>query len=137
MCKTTASAICFLAILLSAAAPNNPLLKAHNLKRSSKAVAPLELDEDLCKYAQKHAESMARNGHLVHSSMSNLAVLAGTGSVAENIAWGQSTEEEVMAAWMNSSGHRQNIMSARFKKVGFGVKEDSRGRFYWCTVFSG
>ena len=123
--------------MLPAASPSNPLLKAHNSQRSSKAVAPLELDKELCEYAQKHAETMARNGYLAHSSMSNLAVLAGTGSVAENIAWGQSTEEEVVASWMNSSGHRQNIMSARFKKVGFGVKEDARGRLYWCAVFSG
>lgn len=136
MSDATAYAICFLALLLPTQT-SKTLLKIHNSERSDKSVDSLELDESLCSYAQKHAENMAKKGRLTHSSMSDLSVLAGTGSVAENIAWGQATEEEVMASWMNSSGHKQNIMSPRFKKVGFGAKEDSRGRLYWCAVFSG
>lgn len=135
MSNITASAICIAALLLPAQS-NSALLRLHNSERAAKSVEPLELDHNLCEYAQKHAESMARRGQLVHSSMSNLSVNAGNGNVAENIAWGQDSEEEVVWSWMNSSGHRQNIMAKRFKKVGFGSNKDDRGRTYWCAVFS-
>lgn len=112
------------------------LLAEHNKSRAEKGLSPLVLEEKLCSYAQKHAERMASKGHLVHSSMSSLSMVLGNGNVAENIAWGQNSEEEVCDAWMKSPGHRTNIMSKRYDKVGFGVKEDERGRKYWCAVFS-
>ena len=112
------------------------LLELHNDERTSARVQPLEIDEELCEYAQTHAEKMAKHAGLTHSSMSNLSATAGNGNVGENIAWGQPSERDVMASWMNSPGHRQNIMSGRFKRVGFGVKEDSKGRKYWCAVFA-
>jgi uncharacterized protein YkwD len=112
------------------------LLDEHNRQRARRGLEPLVLDADLCDYAQDHADKMAERGLLVHSSMSRLAVKAGNGNVAENIAWGQNSEEEVCDSWMNSSGHRANILGKRHKKAGFGVKEDERGRKYWCAVFS-
>lgn len=112
------------------------LLEEHNRERVQRGIEPLSMDESLCEYAQVHAEKMAERGLLVHSSMSRLAAAAGNGNVAENIAWGQDSEEEVCRSWMRSPGHRANILSKRYKKVGFGVKEDERGRKYWCAVFS-
>jgi len=114
----------------------NRLLAGHNQARSELGLAALSLDPALCDYAQKHADKMAKQGRLVHSSMSTLAVDAGTGDVAENIAWGQNSEEEAVRAWMESPGHRRNITGKRYKRVGFGVREDSRGRKYWCAVFA-
>lgn len=115
---------------------NLRLLSEHNRHREARGMEPLVLNEDLCEYAQNHAESMASKGHLVHSSMSNLASVLGNGNVGENIAWGQTSEEQVCDAWIKSPGHKANILSKRYKKVGFGVKEDERGRKYWCAVFS-
>lgn len=137
----TASAGCLImAAAVSCSAANQDtfsrLLEGHNASRAEKGLEPLALDERLCAYAQRHAERMASKGHLVHSSMSSLAGVLGDGNVAENIAWGQNSEEEVCRAWMNSPGHRTNIMSKRYRKVGFGVKEDERGKKYWCAVFS-
>jgi len=120
----------------TASEANRSLLKEHNRHRESRGLEPLVLDESLCEYAQDHAESMAAKGHLVHSSMSNLAAKAGNGNVAENIAWGQESEADVCDAWMKSTGHRTNMLGKRYKKVGFGVKQDERGRKYWCAVFS-
>ena len=54
----------------------------------------------------------------------------------ENIAMGQKTPEEVMEAWMNSSGHRANILSANFSQIGVGVVY-SQGRYYWAQMFLG
>lgn len=112
------------------------LLSEHNRYRTERGLEPLTIDGRLCGYAQAHSESMASKGHLVHSSMSELAAFAGNGNVGENIAWAQKTESEVCEAWINSPGHRANMLSKRFKKVGFGVKEDERGRKYWCAVFA-
>lgn len=128
------------AAAVSCSAANNDmqsrLLDEHNASRADKGVDRLTLDEHLCAYAQRHAEKMASQGLLVHSSMSSLAAVLGNGNVAENIAWGQHSEEEVCRSWMKSPSHRTNMMSKRYKKVGFGVKEDERGRKYWCAVFS-
>lgn len=54
----------------------------------------------------------------------------------ENIAWGQSSPEEVVAAWMNSSGHRANIMNPNFTTIGVGHYENSRGTDYWAQLFT-
>lgn len=112
------------------------LVDEHNRQRAQRGLCALAVDPALCEYAQRHAESMAARGLLVHSSMNNLARDAGSGSVAENVAWGQPSEEEVCRAWMNSPGHRSNILGKNFKRVGFGVKEDAKGRKYWCAVFA-
>lgn len=111
------------------------LLNLHNKEREMKGRASLAIDPYLVEYAQRYAEEMARRNRLVHS---NISVLMGNYSTAgENIAWNQETEEEVVRDWMNSSGHRANIMSRNFTKVGFGVAKAKDGSLYWCTVFGG
>ena len=52
----------------------------------------------------------------------------------ENIAWGQKTPEEVVNAWMNSKGHRENILNSRFTSIGVGLYEHN-GTYYWCQLF--
>ncbi len=110
------------------------LLKLHNKNRELKGRVGLELHNDLISYAQKHAEWMAKKNNLKHS---NIGVLMGKWHTAgENIAWNQENEEEVTTAWMNSSGHRANILSRNFSKVGFGIAPAKDGNLYWCTVFA-
>jgi uncharacterized protein YkwD len=113
------------------------LLDLHNKQRKSKSKKELILDENLCKYAQQHAQKMAKKDSLYHSSMSSLIkVNEGAKTVGENIAYGQSTEEKAMKDWMNSTGHRWNILSKEYLKVGIGSAEDQSGKIYWCVVFS-
>ncbi|MDR0920675.1 MAG: CAP domain-containing protein [Oscillospiraceae bacterium] len=57
------------------------------------------------------------------------------GYAAENIAWGQKSSSEVMQAWMNSSGHRGNILSPNLTKLGVGVYFYN-GTYYWVQNFS-
>ena len=52
----------------------------------------------------------------------------------ENIAWGQRTPEAVMKAWMNSSGHRANILNEKFTSIGVGCYEQN-GVLYWTQLF--
>lgn len=109
------------------------LLDLHNSRRKS---GSLILDKKLCDYAQKHSEYMAGKNSLTHSSMSELQDFCGAETVGENIAWGQETPDAVVSSWMWSPMHRWNILGSSYKKVGFGIKEDSQGRIYWCAVFS-
>jgi uncharacterized protein YkwD len=109
------------------------LLRLHNEQRELKGRPGFQLDPYLCEYAQNHAEWMAKHNNLKHSDIS---VLMGKYSTAgENIAWNQRSEQEVVTGWMNSSGHRANILNRSFNRVGFGVSYNSKGEPYWCTVF--
>jgi len=54
----------------------------------------------------------------------------------ENIAAGQRTPEIVVDAWMNSPGHRANILSPNFSKIGVGYVTNSSGRPYWTQIFT-
>ena len=108
------------------------LLKLYNFERNSRSTQSLELDNDLNRYAQNHAEYMAKHNTLVHSNIHDL--LEDYNACAENIACGQATPEEVVKSWMNSYGHRSNILSSTYKHVGFGYFS-IEGGIYWCAVF--
>ena len=86
-------------------------------------------------YAQNHAHWMMNKKSLTHSKMNDIMGL-GFSSVAENIAWGQSTPESVMNSWLWSPGHRANIMSFSYNSIGCGVSFDKDNKPYWCVVFA-
>lgn len=54
----------------------------------------------------------------------------------ENIAWGQKSPEEVVTAWMNSAGHRANILNQSFTKLGVGYQQNERGVNYFTQLFT-
>lgn len=111
------------------------LLEHHNSNRSDYGLPPLVLDAELCAYAQNHAQNMSQKEKLYHSNISNLQTETSS-VVGENVAWGQENEESVVNAWMWSPMHRWNILGTKYKKVGFGMSEDSDGKKYWCAVFT-
>jgi len=113
------------------------LVALHNDARRNKwlwKAEPLVRSELLSQYAQDWANKMAVNGRLTHSSMSDIMKLGYT-AVAENIAYGQKSPEEVMDTWMNSSGHKKNILNSKFNAIGCGLSLSSNGRPYWCVCF--
>lgn len=57
-------------------------------------------------------------------------------SAGENIAWGQKSPEAVMQAWMNSEGHRANILNKNFTKIGVGYYQNAAGRNFWTQLFT-
>jgi len=114
-------------------ATNANLLATHNREREYKGRTGLKLNKTLVDYAQAHSDWMARKNNLKHS---DIGVLLGKfHTVGENIAWNQEDENEVTESWMNSKGHRENIMNRSFGRVGFGVSKASDGSLYWCAVF--
>jgi uncharacterized protein YkwD len=115
------------------------LVDLHNDARKSGSwlwkIDPLIIDEKLMFYAYDWAETMSANGAMVHSKMRNILNL-GFKTAAENIAWGQPTEKAVMKSWLLSPGHRTNIMSASYNKIGCSASYDRHNRLYWCVCFA-
>ena len=56
-------------------------------------------------------------------------------AAGENIASGQKTPAEVVAAWMNSPGHRANILSPTYNQLGVGLATSKSGKNYWTQMF--
>lgn len=57
-------------------------------------------------------------------------------AVGENIAWGYMTPDAVMTGWMNSAGHKANILGSSYTELGVGYALDAAGRPYWVQVFA-
>lgn len=105
---------------------NSELLTKHNEERKKKNLPLLSLDPKLNENAEKWAEFMSNKNRLKHSELSFFNI------VGENIAAGQDSIEQVMKDWMDSPGHKQNILNPKFTHVGFGHHNR-----YWCVQFGG
>lgn len=111
-----------------------------NRYRTQNGLPSLTLDASLCKAAETRArEIVSAFSHTRPNGASCFTVLSESGisygSAGENIAYGQDSASEVMTAWMNSSGHRANILSSAFAKLGVGVCQ-SGGTLYWVELFT-
>ncbi len=109
-----------------------------NEERSRAGLAPLIADTQLSADALVRAKETAEVFDHIRPDGSNFdtAVSIEWQTVGENIAWGQASPETVMKTWMDSPGHRQNILSSSYSKIGVGVVEDT-GRLYWVQLFVG
>ena len=96
-----------------------------NAERARYGLASLEIDKDLMESARQHADWMARSRNMVHTSR----------PVAENIAMGQRHSSEAVRSWMNSSGHRANILSRGHGRIGVAAYRTAEGTIYWCQQF--
>ena len=115
-----------------------------NSKRKAAGLGSLTLDSQLSKLARMKAEDMAKKGYFSHTSPtygSALDMMKKYGvsyrTAGENIAKGQKTPEAVMKGWMNSSGHRANILNSAYSHIGVGYAKDSKGNTYWVQIFKG
>ena len=111
-----------------------------NIERGKYGLSPLTARNDLTEYAQLRSKEIVSNFEHVRPDGSNpLQYVMGLGGIhysGENIAYGQRTPEEVVKAWMNSEGHRKNILSSNFTSIGVGCYQNN-GTFYWTQIFAG
>lgn len=111
-----------------------------NAARQDAGLSELELDVDLCAAAQARAQEIAQSfSHTRPDGSSCFTILEEFGvsyrAAGENIAMGQRTPEEVMDGWMNSSGHRANILNGTFTSIGVGYYVDGAGAAHWVQIF--
>lgn len=96
-----------------------------NAERARFGRRPLVLDRSLLNSARRHAIWMTRTRSLRHTSA----------MVAENIAMGQNSASQVVRDWMNSPGHRANILDNSNTRIGVAAYRAPDGTVYWCQQF--
>lgn len=112
-----------------------------NAERAKQGLAPLTLDTQLSKVARIKSQDMKDHNYFDHNSPtygSPFDMMKKFGisysSAGENIAMGQTTPEQVVQAWMDSPGHRANIMNSSFTRIGVGYVASGN---YWTQQFIG
>ena len=115
-----------------------------NAERAKAGCGPLTVNATLTAVAQAHSQDMATNNYFDHNSQDGRSpfdrmTAAGYrySTAAENIAAGQRTPQDVMTGWMNSPGHRANILNCALKEIGVGYATSSSSQYgvYWTQDF--
>ena len=100
------------------------IVDATNAQRARYGLSALAVDQNLMATARQHGTWMASYRQLVHSNY----------GVAENIAMGQRSTTEVINSWMNSSGHRANMLGG-YRRIGVSAYRSPEGTIFWCQQF--
>ncbi|MED4454164.1 CAP domain-containing protein [Metabacillus fastidiosus] len=117
------------------------VIELTNAERRKNGLPDLKGDPSLSSVAQKKSEDMEKNHYFSHTSptygspfdmMRNFGITYKT--AGENIAQGQRSAEQVVQAWMNSEGHRKNILSRDFTHIGIGYEQSGN---HWTQMFIG
>lgn len=117
------------------------VIRLVNEIRAERGLGELTYNWELCRVARYKSQDMKDNRYFSHTSpvygtpfemMKNFGITYR--SAGENIARGQATPREVVDAWMNSAGHRANILNASFTEIGVGYVADGS---YWTQMFIG
>ncbi len=113
-----------------------------NQERAKAGCQPLTSDSRLVTAARQHSQDMADRNYFDHTTPDGVAFdkrITNAGyrwsNAGENIAKGQKDAAAVMQAWMNSPGHRANILNCKFKNIGVGLAYDSKRTPYWTQDF--
>ena len=119
----------------------NEVIRLVNEIRVKNGLNTLKADWELSRVARYKSQDMKDNNYFSHTSPiygSPFTMMKNFGisyrSAAENIAKGQTTPQAVVNAWMNSSGHRANILNASYTKIGVGYVASGH---YWTQMFIG
>lgn len=117
------------------------ILKLVNSERTKQGVRPLVLDKELIVGAKVRAKELTQlYSHTRPDGTPCFTVLGYHNAYkGENIAAGYESPEAAMDGWMNSPGHRANILSKDFTKLGVGYyyKDDSEYKYHWVQMFLG
>lgn len=120
----------------------NEVVRLTNVERSKNGLPALTQNWELSRVARYKSADMAAKGYFSHQSptygspftmMQNFGIRFS--AAGENIAYGQRTPQEVVNAWMNSPGHRANILSRSYSQIGVGFARNKSGTAYWTQMF--
>lgn len=120
----------------------NQVIQLTNAERTKRGLAPLKADWQLSRVARYKATDMRDKNYFSHTSPtygSPFTMIKDFGisytAAAENIAAGQTTPQAVVTAWMNSPGHRANILNSSYTKIGVGYAKGGSYGAYWSQMF--
>ncbi|WP_083954002.1 SafA/ExsA family spore coat assembly protein [Cytobacillus eiseniae] len=113
-----------------------------NQERAKNGLQPLKSNWELARVARYKSQDMLDRKYFDHNSPTYgtpFQMMKSFGityrSAGENIAAGQSTAKEVVQAWMNSEGHRKNILSSTYTEIGVGYVKGGSYSHYWTQMF--
>lgn len=118
------------------------VIRLVNVERQKAGLPVLSANWELCRVSRYKSQDMINKQYFSHTSptfgspfqmMENFGIKFSC--AGENIAYGQQTPAEVMTSWMNSSGHRSNILSPSYTQIGVGLAKNSNGVCYWTQQF--
>lgn len=120
------------------------VLRLVNIERKKAGVTPVQLDTKLTKAAQIRSEEIIEvfdhvrpNGEYFNDVLSEVGLDPYGYGLGENIAEGYPTPETVMTGWMNSQGHRENILKPEFRYLGVAYTRTNGDYYhYWVQIFS-
>ena len=125
----------------SVSAFENEVIRLVNEQRAQNGLPALKANWELSRVARYKSQDMVDNHYFSHTSPTYgtpFQMLRSFGlsyrTAGENIAYGQKTPQAVVNAWMNSSGHRANILNASYTQIGVGYVADGH---YWTQLFIG
>jgi uncharacterized YkwD family protein len=120
----------------------NKVVALTNAERSKVGLGPLKMNWELQRVARIKSEDMRSKNYFDHTSptfgspfdmMKNFGIHYSY--AGENIAAGQPTPQQVVTSWMNSPGHRANILKKEYTQIGCGVAFGGSYRVYWTQEF--
>lgn len=118
------------------------VIRLTNAERAKSGLPALSENPQISKVARLKSQDMADKGYFSHQSPtygSPFQMMQSFGlrfsAAAENIAYGQGTPQEVVTAWMNSPGHRANMLSRSCSQIGVGMTKNKSGSPYWTQMF--
>ncbi|MEL7565468.1 MAG: SafA/ExsA family spore coat assembly protein [Dehalobacterium sp.] len=120
----------------------NEVIRLVNIERQKNGLTPLKANWELSRVARYKSKDMAEKNYFSHTSPtygSPFKMMTDFGltysAAGENIAMGQKTPADVMKGWMNSSGHRANILNSTYTEIGVGLAVNKNGQNYWTQMF--
>lgn len=121
---------------------NAEAVRAVNMIRAQHKLTPLKLHPALQKAARQQSRLMSKAGKMSHkvgwrnSFSARMKRVGYRRLAAENIAYGQASLDRVLRAWMNSSGHRRNMLHPRMRYFGLAYST-RKGKKYWTMILGG
>jgi uncharacterized YkwD family protein len=123
-------------------AQENEVIRLVNVERTKRGLSALKTNWQVSRIARYKSKDMADLNYFSHYSKtygSPFDMLENFGvkfsAAGENIASGQTTPSQVVTAWMNSPGHRSNILSLSYTQIGVGLAKNKYGKTYWTQMF--
>jgi uncharacterized protein YkwD len=106
-----------------------------NAERAKQNLKPLSASSCADGFAESWAPVIQRNGALSHQSLSPILTNCHASNAGENVAYGNVTADQMMNMWMNSAGHRANLLNPNYTGIGIAAVTDSSGRWYGVQDF--